>query len=82
MKIIEPTKNEIFRDMKMSGCTWCGGRGCECHMRTNISGCFNDTKKRLTKIEYTAQEIEEGIKENMQAMKEIDIALEALFNGI
>lgn len=70
MKVIEPTKREVFDEMKACGCTWCGGHGCECHMKVNMSGCFNDTKKRLTRTEYTEDEIREQVQENEKAIKE------------
>lgn len=44
--------------MKADGCTWCGGYGCECHGRINMGTCFEMTKKRLTRKEYTEGEIE------------------------
>ena len=58
MKIVEPTKREVFEAMKADGCTWCGGCGCECTARINMSTCFKITEQRLTRTEYTEQEIE------------------------
>lgn len=58
MKIIEPTKKEIFQALKMDGCTWCGGCGCECTARINMPTCFKIAKKQLTRTEYTESEIE------------------------
>ena len=59
MKTINPTKKEVFEAMKMDGCTWCGGCGCECTARINMSTCFKLVEKRLVRKEYTAKEIEE-----------------------
>ena len=58
MKIIKPTKREVFRAMKADGCTWCGGCGCECTARINMRTCFKITEHQLTRKEYTAEEIE------------------------
>ena len=41
-----PTKNEIFNHLRCSGCTWCGGRGCECYSRT-LKECFEGAKNDL-----------------------------------
>ena len=58
MKIIVPTKKEVFEAMKSDGCTWCGGCGCECTARINMPTCFEITKRNLTRKEYTEDEIE------------------------
>ena len=58
MRIIEPTKKEVFEAMKMDGCTWCGGCGCECTARINMRTCFELAEKRMTRKEYTDDEIE------------------------
>lgn len=58
MKIIEPTKKEIFKQMKMDGCTWCGGHGCECTMKINMKVCIEQAKIFLTRKEYSKEEIE------------------------
>ena len=47
MKVIEPTKNEIFKHMRMCGCCWIGGHGYECRYRTNIGNCFAEQNERL-----------------------------------
>ena len=59
MQIIEPTKKEVFEALKIDGCTWCGGYGCECHSKINMPTCFDIAKKQLTRDEYTESEIEE-----------------------
>ena len=58
MKIIEPTKKEVFEAMKLDGCTWCGGYGCVCTARINMSTCFKLAEQRMTRKEYTVEEIE------------------------
>ena len=65
MKIIEPTKKEIFEQLKIDGCTWCGGHGCECTMKINMEVCIEQMKVCieqeklfLTKKEYSKEEIE------------------------
>lgn len=58
MKIVKPTKKEVFEAMKMDGCTWCGGCGCECTARINMRTCFKITEQSLTRKEYTEDEIE------------------------
>ena len=57
MKIIQPTKKEIFEQMKLDGCTWCGGHGCECAMKINMKVCIEQAKEFLTRKEYTEEEI-------------------------
>ena len=58
MKIITPTKRDVFQALKMDGCTWCGGCGCVCTARINMSTCFKLAEQRMTRKEYTAEEIE------------------------
>lgn len=76
MKIHEPTKKEVFEALKLDGCTWCGGCGCECTARINMYTCFEIAKERLTVKQYTAEEIEEQKKK----AKETPNAADEAFN--
>ena len=82
MKTIEPTKNEIFREMRCIGCCWLGGHDCECHRKVNWNSCFEETKKRwnscfeetkkrLTVTELTDEEIMQGQAHNKAVWDEI-----------
>lgn len=73
MKIIKPTKEQIFRELRKT-CCWLGGSGCECKSR-QLSVCYADTEKFLTKTEYTEEEIKQKQKQNQKAMKDIEKAL-------
>lgn len=72
MKIIIPTKKEVFEAMRSDGCTWCGGCGCECTARINMKICFELAKNRMTKKEYTANELEEIKKQPCAADEAFD----------
>lgn len=69
MKIIEPTKNEVFNSLKMR-CIWLGGKGCECYSR-QLKECYESEKRHLTKTEYTEEELDENIKRNTEIWTEI-----------
>lgn len=71
MKVIEPTKNEIFNEMRCIGCCWLGGHDCECHRKVNWNSCFEETKKRLTVTELTDEEILQGQAHNKAVWDEI-----------
>lgn len=70
MTTIKPTKNEIFNELRLNGCTWCGGHGCECYSR-QIKSCYEETEKRLTKTIKTEEEIKEDIAYNEKVWSEI-----------
>lgn len=81
MEKIEPTKKQVFDELRYSiGCCWLGGTGCQCYIR-QLYYCFNETKKRLTKTEYTEEEIKEAQARNAEAMDNIKKALDN-FHGI
>lgn len=81
MEKIEPTKKQVFDELRYStGCCWLGGTGCQCYSR-QLCYCFNETKKRLTKTEYTEEEIKEAQARNAEAMDNIKKALDN-FHGV
>ena len=81
MEKIEPTKKQVFDELRyVTGCCWIGGSGCHCHSR-QLCQCFNEMKERLTKIEYTKEEIAEAQKRNAEAMDNIKKALDN-FHGV
>ena len=74
MKVIKPTKQEVFNSLRQGGCCWLGGHGCECYSR-QLKSCFELEEKRLTRTEYTEEEIEQAkakdaLKELFKAMDE------------
>lgn len=82
MKEIKPTKQEVFADLRAQGCCWLVGmgKGCECYSQT-LRQCYADAEKRLTRHEYTQEEIEERQKENAEAVKAIFDCLDEVFGG-
>ena len=52
MKVITPTEKEVFNSLRLGGCTWCGGQGCQCYSR-QLKNCYKEEEKRLTRVEYT-----------------------------
>ena len=74
MEIIKPTKKQVFDELRNGGCCWLGGQGCECKSR-QLCNCYKEAETRLTKTEYTAEEIEENKRQNAKAMQEIEEAL-------
>lgn len=81
MKVIKPTKKEVFDELRLGGCCWLGGRGCECESR-QLSSCYAEAEKRLTRIEKTPEEIAQDIIDNKKAMQDIDTALAMLHGEI
>ena len=71
MTTIKPTKNEVFNELRAKGCTWCGGRGCECYSR-QMKSCYEDAEKRLTKAIKTDEEIKADIAYHEKLWSEID----------
>ena len=82
MQVIKPTKKEVFEQMKLEGCTWCGGYGCECHYKINFKTCFDQTEKRLSRTEYTPEEEAELTRKGNEARAELDAFLEELFGDL
>jgi len=78
MEIIKPTKNQVFNKLKHDGCSWLGGKGCECYSR-QMKSCYETAEKDLTKIIYTAEEIEQNEKENAQARLDMEKAFADFF---
>lgn len=70
MKIIKPSKNEVFNELRENGCTWCGGKGCECYSR-QLKACYEETEKRLEKVVKTEEEINTEIECNKKICEEI-----------
>ena len=52
MKVITPTEKEVFNSLRLGGCTWCGGHGCQCYSR-QLENCYKQEEERLTRVEYT-----------------------------
>ena len=70
-----PTKKQVFDELRYNtGCCWLGGSGCHCCSR-QLYQCFNEMKERLTRTEYTEEEIAEAQKRNAKAMQDIEQAL-------
>ena len=64
MKVIKPSKEEVWESLKANGCCWLGGNGkCKCYSRS-LSECFKAEEKRLTRTEYTAEEIKQKQEQN------------------
>lgn len=68
--------------MKLEGCTWCGGYGCECHYKINFNTCYDQTEKRLSRKEYTPEEEAELARQGNEAKAELDAFLEELFGDL
>ncbi len=80
MKKIEPSHIEI---MKSLNCGWFGSydrKKCMCHDRGQFKYCYQKEKQRLTKTEYTEDEIIEMKRQNEIAMKELKEAIDNAFN--
>ena len=82
MQVIKPTKKEVFEQMKLEGCTWCGGYGCECHYKINFKTCFDQTENRLSRTEYTPEEEAELARQGNEARAELDAFLEEFFGDL
>lgn len=82
MKEIKPTKQEVFAELRRAGCCWLVGmgKGCECYSR-QIVHCYADAERRLTRHEYTPEEIAEAQKENAKAQDELFKLLDEIFGG-
>lgn len=75
MKVIKPDKKEVWESLKGSGCCWLGGNGkCRCYQRS-LKECFQAEEKRLTRTEYTEEEIKQNQEQNEKAMADIEKAL-------
>lgn len=78
MKVIKPTKKEVFDSLRASGCCWLGGHGCTCYSR-QLKQCYHEEEKRLKKTVYAEDEIKQMQIENQKAMQEIEKAIKAAF---
>ena len=80
MKEIKPTKQEVFAELRRAGCRWLVGmgKGCECYSRQLVH-CYADAEKRLTRHEYTAEEIEAAQIECGKVQEDIDKLLAEVF---
>lgn len=67
MKVIKPTKKQVFDELRNNGCCWVGGSGCECKSR-QLKPCYQETEKFLTKIEKTPEEIRQDIEHNQKVV--------------
>ena len=79
MKVITPTEKEVFNSLRLGGCTWCGGQGCQCYSR-QLKNCYKEEEKRLTRVEYTEEEIREFQEVNKKTWEDIDEVLNSLFD--
>lgn len=76
MKIIMPTKKEVFDNLRENGCTWVGGDGsCSCFSR-QLALCYEEAEKRLTKTAYTE---EEKIYAGRNSCREVEKALDLFY---
>ncbi len=80
MKIIEPTHKEIMQFLDCCHYSkWHKGQ-CTCHAPGQFKSCYEQAKRRLTRTEYTEEEIQQAREENAKAMEAINKAIEELFN--
>ena len=79
MKVITPPEKEVFNSLRLGGCTWCGGHGCQCYSR-QLENCYKEEEKRLTRVEYTEEEIREFQEVNKKTWEDIDEVLNSLFD--
>lgn len=78
MQVIKPTKKEVFNYLrKTTGCCWLGGAGCQCKSR-QLSNCYADAEKQLTKTIKTPEEIQQDQKEHEQFLNDINNILDEL----
>ena len=82
MKEIKPTKQEVFAELRKQGCCWLVGmgKGCECYSR-QLYHCYADAERRLTRHEYTEEEIAEARKDHEKTMRDIKSMLDELFGN-
>ena len=78
MQRITPTKKEVFDELRSWGCCWLGCQGCECKSR-QLRVCYTDAERRLTRTEYTEEEIREAQERNAKEMKELSDILDEYF---
>ena len=78
MKITKPTKREVFQELRESGCCWLGGSGCNCYSR-QLSQCYAEAEKRLTKKTITFEEIQQSQKKHEETWNQINNILNELW---
>ena len=78
MKVVKPTKNEVFNSLRNKGCCWVGGQSCFCYSR-QIKMCYDDEEVMLTKVIKTDEEIAEERKINEKVMEELYQMLDFVF---
>lgn len=78
MKVVVPTKQEVFNSLRAKGCCWVGGQGCQCYSR-QLKDCYCAEEKHITKISYTDDEIKQMQLNNQKAMAEINRILDETF---
>ena len=79
MKVVKPTGAEVWEELKHGdGCCWLGGNKCHCYSR-DLKECFAYAEKRLTKTEYTEEEIMESRARNAKFIEELNKILEDTF---
>ncbi len=77
----EPTRKEIFDELRKDGCCWLGGQGCECFSR-QLCVCFDEKKREMTRASApakTPEEIAADIEHNKKVCAEIDAAIAVAF---
>lgn len=80
MKRIEPTHIEIMKNLNCVHHGYLGRHKCVCTSPHMFKGCYEIEKERLTKIEYTEEEIQEQIAQNATAMNKLEKSINELFN--
>ena len=45
MQVIKPTKKEVFEQMKLEGCTWCGGYGSKSNNKNKYKTCLEQREQ-------------------------------------
>lgn len=80
MKTIEPSHEEIMRDLNCCWYTRYHTGQCECHDKCQFKDCYNKAKQRLTRNVYTSEEIKQQQLKNKKAMDEINKILSEAFD--
>lgn len=79
MKIIEPTHKEIMRYLNCGYYGYWNKNKCQCHNQKQFKSCYESAKERLTRTEYTEEEIAVQREHNKKAMQEMNEALKWLY---
>lgn len=78
MQVVKPTKNEVFTYLRKTiGCCWLGGSGCQCKSR-QLSNCYADAERQLTKTIKTPEEMQQEQKEHEEFIADLNRILDEL----